>query len=80
LPYSKIVAPTNNNNASKRGFQKLQEVGFSPEEIDNIKNNYYSKYPENAKLPDEARYLAEEKFIDSDNAIIDVCTIALLFA
>lgn len=62
-------------NTSKRGFQKLQEVGFSQEEIDNIRNNYYSKYPENAKLQDEAKFLAEEKFIDSDNAIIEVTTL-----
>jgi len=49
-----------------RGFDKLSDVGFALEEITIIRGNFYTTHPQFEKVSQEKKYLAEEKFIDSD--------------
>jgi len=60
----------NPDSGGKRGFEKLVEVGFSQEDIDKVRNNYYANYPNNKELPTDKRMTAEEAFIESDCAMI----------
>jgi len=69
-PRSKLEAQ-NPDSSAKRGFEKLVEVGFSREDIDSIRNNYYTQFPNNANLPMDKKMEAEEAFIDSDKCMID---------